>query len=366
MAQSVVPQIDALIDQIASVDSDPINGNVKTIGTHHGSFHCDEVLACYMLSNHTKEYRNAKIIRSRNPEILETADIVVDVGAVFDVEAKKFDHHQSTFHETFSSDFETRLSSAGLVYKYFGKEIISDIVENHADCIQTNGGDQKSDGLDEETLSTLYAKVYESFMEGIDGVDNGITQYDTDKEALYQIRTDLSSRVGRFNPKWNQDVNDDIAMEQFQKAMEYAGKELVEEVIYKYKCWLPARNIVESAVKERFKVDPSGQILKLNQYCPWIQHFFDIHEVTPIEPMPLYALFQDTKGGWRIRAVPVAPGSFDNVKPLPKPWCGIRGEELSKLCGIEKCVFVHASGFIGGNETYEGALEMAVKAVEFE
>eukprot|EP01083_Nonionella_stella_P207142 752805_1 len=44
--------------------------NVKTIGTHHGTFHCDEVLACYMLRNHTKEFRNAKIIRSRDPNIL--------------------------------------------------------------------------------------------------------------------------------------------------------------------------------------------------------------------------------------------------------------------------------------------------------
>ena len=155
-------------------------------------------------------------------------------------------------------------------------------------------------------------------------------------------------------------------LEQFKKAMAYAGKELVEEVLYKYKSWLPARSILESAVADRFEVHESGKIIKLNQYCPWIQHFFDIHEETAVEPMPLYALFADTKGGWRIRALPVAPGSFDTVKPLPKPWCGIRGEELSKLCGVEGCVFVHAGGFIGGNATYEGALAMAIKAMEFE
>ena len=44
---------------------------------------------------------------------------------------------------------------------------------------------------------------------------------------------------------------------------------------------------------------------------------------------------------------------------LLEEWRGIRGDELSKLSGIPGCIFVHASGFIGGNETKEGALEMA-------
>jgi uncharacterized UPF0160 family protein len=55
----------------------------KTIGTHSGSFHCDESLACFML-HQTNEYKGAKIIRSRDPKQLATADILVDVGAVYD------------------------------------------------------------------------------------------------------------------------------------------------------------------------------------------------------------------------------------------------------------------------------------------
>jgi len=45
--------------------------------------------------------------------------------------------------------------------------------------------------------------------------------------------------------------------------------------------------------------------------------------------------------------------------PLPEPWRGVRDEALSQLTGIPGCVFVHSSGFIGGNRTREGALEMA-------
>lgn len=37
-------------------------GHVKTIGTHDGKFHCDEVLACSMLKL-LPEYKDAEIIR---------------------------------------------------------------------------------------------------------------------------------------------------------------------------------------------------------------------------------------------------------------------------------------------------------------
>ena len=49
---------------------------------------------------------------------------------------------------------------------------------------------------------------------------------------------------------------------------------------------------------------------------------------------------------------------------LLEEWQGLRDEELSKLSGIPECIFVHASGFIGGNQTYEGALEMARRTLQ--
>lgn len=49
---------------------------------------------------------------------------------------------------------------------------------------------------------------------------------------------------------------------------------------------------------------------------------------------------------------------------LHKDWCGIRDEELSKVSGIENAIFCHATGFIGGNKTKEGCLQMALKSLE--
>jgi uncharacterized UPF0160 family protein len=48
---------------------------------------------------------------------LDTCDIVVDVGAVYDENLKRFDHHQRGFEGVFGHGFQTKLSSAGLVYK---------------------------------------------------------------------------------------------------------------------------------------------------------------------------------------------------------------------------------------------------------
>jgi uncharacterized UPF0160 family protein len=93
----------------------------------------------------------------------------------------------------------------------------------------------------------------------------------------------------------------------------------------------------------------------------------------------------DTAGQWRIQAVPVGPQSFDSRKPLPEVWRGLRDDQLDEVTGIEGCVFVHASGFIGGarhtndcsllirltalckpvgNKTKSGALLLAKTALE--
>ena len=65
----------------------------KVIGTHNGKFHCDEALACFMLRK-LPEYSNAEIIRTRDPKVLNTCDVVVDVGGDYDPSSHRYDHHQ--------------------------------------------------------------------------------------------------------------------------------------------------------------------------------------------------------------------------------------------------------------------------------
>lgn len=181
----------------------PSNPTLKRVGTHNGSFHCDEALGCFMIRL-TNKFFNAEIVRTRDPkvstllhstcliiclfvyiylitsttiilrwhslrtqslmywlipelihnnpaviswitrpmyrwhitisstqylcgflrwkmmmclQVLETLDAVLDVGGVYDPTQDRYDHHQKGFGEVFGHGFNTKLSSAGLVYK---------------------------------------------------------------------------------------------------------------------------------------------------------------------------------------------------------------------------------------------------------
>jgi len=172
-------------------------------------------------------------------------------------------------------------------------------------------------------------------------------------------------------PWWNQPY--DNLDERFERAVKMVGEEFSEKVLYTGLSWLPARSIVEYVVKNRFQVDGSGQILLFDQFVPWKSHLHDVEERMGlnvshnigIEPSPpiLYALYEDNQQ-WRIQCVPLREGSFESRKSLPASWRGLRDEVLSKESNIPDCVFVHATGFIGGNKTKEGALAMARKALK--
>ena len=57
--------------------------------------------------------------------------------------------------------------------------------------------------------------------------------------------------------------------------------------------------------------------------------------VMNLELMCSPALLQDTREKkWRVQAVSVQPGSFENRRSLPAAWRGLRDEELSGVAGI--------------------------------
>lgn len=148
--------------------------------------------------------------------------------------------------------------------------------------------------------------MYESLVEEIDAIDNGVPM--TDEEPRYKIRTHLSARVQRLNPTWNSDKildPDDL----FQKAMLVVREEFLHTVEYFTSVWLPARNLVQAAVEKRYSINETGQILLFE--CgglPWKEHLFDIEEALGIQNEIKYVLFQDKS--WRVQAVPVSPTSF--------------------------------------------------------
>jgi MYG1 exonuclease len=303
------------------------------------------------------------IIRSRDPAVLNELDILVDVGGKYDPEANLFDHHQRGFDETFSPDHTIKLSSAGLIYKHFGLEIIRKLAPN----------------LCSSDSDILYRRTYDNFIKPLDAIDNGINQYapvpSSDSKTAtvttsvmkprYRITTDLASRVGHLNPSWNENASDDDRLQCFHQAISIVGSEFKSCVDACVKSWFPAREIVFDAVSKRFDYHPSGQVVVFKDaYTSWKAHIYDAEKELKCEKELLYVIFADSSGGtWRIQCVSKSASSFENRKSLPSDWCGIRNEQLSEISGIDDCVFCHANGFIGGNKTFQGAIAMANQAL---
>lgn len=195
----------------------------KVIGTHSGAFQADEALGCWMLRR-LEQYRDSKVIRSRDMEVLKPLDIVIDVAGEYDHSKLRYDHHQRGFFETFDGEpgvatgpenatgvFKTKLSASGLVYKHYGRDIIGVLYpelkgaqtsrtlarvmsgrQTHRPCYLFQGNAEKMDWV--------YNKMYVDFMEAIDGNDNGVEIAD---ECRYKERSSLPHRVHRLNSRWN-------------------------------------------------------------------------------------------------------------------------------------------------------------------
>jgi uncharacterized UPF0160 family protein len=324
--------------------SSSLTPGVPCIVTHSGHFHCDEVLACCMLKT-LPEFQAMPICRTRNEDLITQAHIVLDVGATYDPANRRFDHHQRSFSDTLSSQYKTKLSSAGLVYKHFGKQVLRGLCPSLSD---------------DKDVDVIYKRVYEKFVEHIDGIDNGIEAFEgpgMNKKYSFSS-TLLSSRVGTFNPEWNETNVDEMA--RFKQAMQLVFLEFSSFVTSMVDSWLPARLVVQRAINERFETHTSGKVIKLELACPWKDHLVDIEQELNIAGQLLYALYPEGGGVnpvWRIQAVPL--DGFTSRLALAEGLRGLRDDALSTAAGVDGCVFVHASGFVGGAKSLNAVIKLA-------
>ena len=174
--------------------------STKTIGTHSGTFQADEALGVWLLRQ-LPLYRHSPVVRSRDTAVLDQCDIVIDVGGIYDHSKLRYDHHQRGYDERFApkvksdgSEVErcTKLSASGLVYRHYGKEVIS---EYYPELKKEEGGASSNE------LEWVYTKMYNTFMEAIDAIDTGVEPIpqqakdgEEDVELLYRDSTGLSSR----------------------------------------------------------------------------------------------------------------------------------------------------------------------------
>jgi len=96
--------------------------NLRSVGTHDGTFHADEVTACALLMVFDLVDFD-QIYRTRDQQVLDACEYVCDVGGIYDSHDKRFDHHQS--------DYQGPLSSAGMVLEYLMESGVLSSKEHH-------------------------------------------------------------------------------------------------------------------------------------------------------------------------------------------------------------------------------------------
>ncbi len=286
----------------------------KLLVTHNGTFHADDIFATATLSIMLDG--KIKVVRTRDTAIIAKADFVYDVGGEYNPDKNIFDHHQKG--GAGSRDNSIPYAAFGLVWKKFGEQI----------CGSKVVADQ----------------IEKRLVQPIDANDNGINLFTVDNEVAPFLIQDL---FFLFRPSWKEEQDFDSA---FNQAVEIAIKIITRE-IKKTSDYLEADNFAQDA----YNKSTNKEIIVIDGPYPW-------HEVLGSKPEPLYAVFPklDT---WRVECVRKEKYSFENRKPLPLEWAGLRDEKLVEITGVPDATFCHNGRFMAVSKSKEGALELANKAL---
>ena len=291
--------------------------NDKTIATHNGNFHADDVFSIAALKS---LFPSFKLIRTRDLAVIAKADIVIDVGGEYDPDADRFDHHQRG--GAGERDNGIPYSSFGLVWQKYGLEICK-------------GNQDAVNAVDKGLVSTIDA-IDCGYTEGIaEGITKGIS---------------LSQTIGMFNPTWQEDSHFDTC---FDEAVDFASRVLTR-FIASANGGISAKAIVAKAIDNA--EDP--RVIVLEKYTPWKRTVHALSEEA------LYMIYPSQSGEWRIQTVPAEPGSFENRKSLPKQWAGLSDNALKEVTGIDDAMFCHNGLFIAGAESFESTMKMASIALK--
>lgn len=278
--------------------------NLRSCGTHNGSFHADEVTACALLILFGLIDED-KIVRTRDQRVLNQCEYVCDVGGVYDPQRKLFDHHQV--------EYTGRLSSAGMILLYLKEMgIISEgeylLFNNHVII----GVDDHDNGRDHQILGvTTYSNVIANFTP---------IHYDASPEeqdaAFYEA---LAFAKGHLSRMW-------------------------DRYLYTHSC----KEIVAEVMKN------GEEYLLFEKAIPWMDPFFELDG----EHHPAKFIIMPSGVHWKLRGIP--PTAEDKMEvrlALPQEWAGHLENDLKDITGIPGAIFCHKGRFISVWETKEDALK---------
>lgn len=290
----------------------------KTIATHNGKFHADDIFAVAALR--MAAGGSVRIVRTRDPEVIAKADYVADVGGIHDPSLSRFDHHQHGGAGTRPNGIP--YAAFGLVWKSLGEKI--------------SGSPEIAQRIDAKLAAP------------IDADDNGMLLVSSTSDTTpYGLQGILYA----FRPTWKEDPK--MYDDSFMQLVDLAEKVITREIRI-------ARDGIEAntKVEAAYAASADKRLIVLDSWYPY-------QETLSAHPEPLYVVApRAADSNWKVETVRVGAFGFENRKSLPAEWAGLRDADLAQVTGVADAIFCHNGRFLAVAKSKEGALELARRAVD--
>ena len=288
--------------------------------THSGTFHADDVFAFSVLREALGSF---DFVRTRDAAVIDAADIVFDVGAVYEPGKGRYDHHMRDLPRRSDG---TPYSSVGLIWRDYGREALPKLAP----------------GIEHEALDTVWQDIDQEFILAIDQADNGVAPVSSGH---------LSLLIEAFNPTWNSAQSYDEA---FLEAAGFARGILVRACRQAH---AEAQALSQVLTAARQAQDP--RVIVLDRKLPWEKAVF----TGSLQDLLFVVYPNEDLTSWYCRTVPPELGSFGQRLSLPETWRGLQDAAFSHAAGVEDGVFCHPGGFICGARSRQSALRLAHMAI---
>ncbi len=295
--------------------------NKIKIITHNGDFHSDDVFAVATLHMVFEKDSKIEVLRTRDEKEFESADVLLDVGGIYDESKNRFDHHQTGG----AGERENGIpyASAGLVWKKYGEQICGD----------------------KEVADAIDVKLFLP----IDANDNGVNIYDSIVGGFLPYT--IQDLVNTYRSTWKEDPHKND--ENFMEIVSLAKKIIEREVVL-------ARDYKDAKVlAEKDYADANDKrLIVLSGKHPAFRVLMN-------HPEPLFVVYQDgVHDFWKVKAVGDDKQVFKNRKLFPETWAGKRDKELADVTGVPDALFCHNKLFLVVAKSKAGALALAQIALE--
>lgn len=284
---------------------------MKKVVTHSGSFHADDVfaVAAFQLLLGQGE---VQVMRTRDDAVIASGDYVVDVGGVYDHDAKHYDHHQvgAPVREN-----GIPYAGFGLMWRHYGQEI----------C----GSAEVAQAIEERLCIP------------IDASDNAINIWEPGQFELRPLEWDDIVKTWKAGAETDEDLN--RAFLQVVAVARVYLEKTIQKLHYKFADRDRAEALYASA-QDRSVIVSDEPVSR--------RWFIDKDDVNIV-------VHPRNDGAWMAIAVQKDSETYETKVQFPESWAGLRDADLAQVSGLPDAIFCHKNLYLFAANSQESAIEAA-------